>query len=31
MARPELLEFNVLSVNRATHKVGALCCSLEVL
>jgi len=31
MAMPELLEFNVFTANRATHKVGALCCSLEVL
>lgn len=29
MARPELLDFNASSVNRATHKVGALCDSLE--
>lgn len=31
MVRSELLKLTVFSVNCATHKVGALCCSLETL
>jgi hypothetical protein len=31
MTKPELLDFNAFFVNRASHKVGALCCSLETL
>ena len=29
MNKPELLKITVFSVNCATHKVGAFCCSLE--
>jgi|GEM_PF-3002427 len=31
MTRLELLTFTTFSVNCATQKVGALCCSLETL
>lgn len=31
MTKPELRDSNALFANRASHKVGALCCSLETL
>lgn len=31
MTKPEVLDFNAFFVNRASRKVGALCCSLETL